>query len=900
MKLRLSQLAIAASLLALAGCGGGPSLGDKDASRDDLVPVPVDSSHTDVARPDEKLPVITAKDGAIYDVNNKPILMRGIGLQYAEGTAQQLDGVTAIAATGSNVVRLLINSNTTDVQLEKALVKSIEKGLVAIVTLSDPSLRCSEDITKMSDAVNNLWLKKWLTILAEDRFQSNIMINIADGWGPKGTYFGDYKAEYETYIKRFRKAGFKVPLVIDAPSCGQNFRGFMLQRGEAFQTLDPEKNVILSVQAEGDNWNTSDKIVYATSQMDETGVPYIISSVTGSGYGGKSALNHLELMQKAMGDHALQIDLPWIGTKATAAYSTQLAKPTNLKGGAVVSVNAYMDSDYLELVRVSDRSTPTGKTTIALYIKDNNGNRLKLTSVLAKDMRAKTWNAITAVAPGDSDQIDAANLMQGATTFDLANVTEVGVQVLANGKPETVKGKIKFDDIRINEGVPPVYVANFDSSDEEWFFGWGNGTVSSGGGALKLQPTGSAFTVQLAGWKGPSIYTIPFTKTLNGSFRMYVPAEYAGKTLGGRFYGQFGAGWEVWSEFPFPAASLIPGQWNDVKFKIAFNETVDPQHIGTTQAFGFELTGFSGTETAPILIDSMTISDPSAKKLKPVVATQYKYSFLDTEGFVAMEENLAQGYWLGASKMTVTAAGGELILTPNAATGTYSVAETRDIYNNNDINLSGPLTIKTKVFIPANYSGTDLSMHIYIQDGTWGGWFQTPDKTMSSFVPGQWNEVDFVINSFGDGFNTKLVPHSFGIQFNGIAGLNGGSIKLKDIEFIGTTYIDDSTPALLVDFAQQSDLAKVKFDFATDGFTESGLAASKSWGYKVKPFGWIASSWRGNKDLAAVLDLSISENVTDPKNISYVLTTRGDEILNSANGIRATSVLATFPPAKTN
>ena len=895
MKLKTNYLAIAASMFILVGCGGGPSLGDKDASRDDLVPVPVDPSQTDVARPDATLPVITTKDGVIYDVNKKPILLRGINLQYGQGTSEQLDGVTAISATGSNVVKLLINASTTDIQLEKALVKSVERGLVSIVTLSDSSLRCSEDITKMNDAVNNLWLKKWLTILAEDRFQASLMINIADGWGPKGTYFGDYKAEYETYIKRFRKAGFKVPLVIDAPNCGQNFRGFMLQRGEAFQTIDVEKNVILSVQAEGDNWNTSDKVVFATSQMDDTGIPYIVSSVTGSGVGGKSAVDHIDLMQKATGDHALQLELPWVSGTDGTAYTAKLAKATNLKGGAVVSVNAYIDSDYLELVKVSSGSAPTGKTTIALYIKDEAGNRLHLKSVTAKDLRAKTWNLIMEVAPGDTDQIDVSQLMNGATSFDLSKVTEVGIQILANGKPADVKGKIKFDDLKVFEGVPPVYIASFDTSNDEWIKAFGSVDVGQSNGSLSLKPTGSDFAIQLAGWNGPAISGIPFAKTLNATYRIYVPAEYQGKNLWGKIFGQFGSGW-TWTETAFDTSALIPGQWNDVKATIAFNTAISAADIGTAQAFGLQIGGFAGDEP-PMLVDSITISDPSAKKLKPIVATQYKYSFSDTEGFVKVEEDTVNGYWLGASKVSVTAANGELLVTPTAGTGSYTVTETRDIYNNNDINLSGPVTIKTKVFVPASYVGTDLTMHIYMQDGTWGGWFQTPEKTVESLVPGQWNEVDFAIDSFGSGFNTKLVPHSFGIQFSGIAGLNGGTIKLKDIEFIGTSYIDDSTPTLLIDFAAQTDVDKLVFDFATGSITESSLVNAKSWGYKVKPFGWLATSWRGNAEPA--LDLSVSENVTDPKIISLVLTQRGNEIINGENGIMATSILATFPPAKT-
>lgn len=892
MKSRLSYLAIAASVFALVGCGGGPTLGDKNKSRDDLVPVPVDASQTDVARPDASLPVITTKDGKIYDVNGKPILMRGINLQYGAGTTEQLDGVTAISATGSNVIRLLVNTSTTDVQLEKALVKSLEKGLISIVSLSDDTLRCKEDVDALRSAVVNVWLKKWLTILAEDRFQSSLIINIADGWGPVGSYYGDYTAEYSTYIHKFRTAGFKVPLMIDAPDCGQNYRAFNLQTGEALQTTDSEHNVILSVQADGSRWSSNDKIVSATAQLEDTGVPYIISSLKGSGVGSPAAVDHKAVMDFAMGNHALQFNFPWVGVDAGAGYTINLNKTSNLKGGAAVSVNVKFDADYLEIVGKGDKRFATGKTKIAIYIKDVNGNRLMLASKLVQELRSVIWNSISGSVPADADQVDAANLMNGATTFDLEQVTEAGVVVLANGKPESVTGKIKFDDLRVSEGIPPMYKAGFAETVEDWNVSSATSSVVNGSWAI--QPTGGDVTISL----GDSRNTIDFSKPLNATIRIFVPAEYQADINSAwiQMFAQFGAGWS-WNAFHIDSSSFKPGEWTDVKVTIPFGESVPASDIKTVQAFGIQFGGMTA-KSSPILIDSITIVDPSAKKMKAVVATQYKYTFPDTEGFVPMLEDLSSGNWLGAGKVTVTAANGELLLAPTSAgTDGYVVVETRDIYNISEINLSGPLTIKTKVFVPASYTGSTLTMHIYLQDGAWSGWFQTPDKTAESFVPGQWSDVNFVINSFPSGYKTGLLPHSFGIQFGGISDLVGSTIKIKDIEFVGTTYVDDSTPALLAEFTNQADLDLVKFDFGVGGFTQSSLINAKSWTYKVSPFGWLAHSWRGNAASAAALDLSLSEDVKDPKNVSFVLTPRGAEIILGANGIQETSVLATFPPA---
>jgi len=90
-----------------------------------------------------------------------------------------------------------------------------------------------------------------------------------------------------------------------------------------------------------------------------------------------------------------------------------------------------------------------------------------------------------------------------------------------------------------------------------------------------------------------------------------------------------------------------------------------------------------------------------------------------------------------------------------------------------------------------------------------------------------------------------------------------------------------------ITFAEQSDVDAWVFDYADGGFNESILEEAKIYDYGVVPFGWLSWSWKGNGEGSEYLDMSTSEN-------SVELTTRGEEIVNSANGIKATSVAAGF------
>jgi hypothetical protein len=114
-----------------------------------------------------------------------------------------------------------------------------------------------------------------------------------------------------------------------------------------------------------------------------------------------------------------------------------------------------------------------------------------------------------------------------------------------------------------------------------------------------------------------------------------------------------------------------------------------------------------------------------------------------------------------------------------------------------------------------------------------------------------------------------------------------GIIKIDDIEIYGDIQVDDSQPILHVDFSTQAQHDAFKFDFAGGGFSESAVATAKYPDWRVVPFGWTASSWKGHTGDAAVLDISKDEDLVN-------LTERGEQIVNGDYGIKDTSVPASF------
>lgn len=886
MKLKLCYLAILSSTLLLQACGGGGLAGGDGKDVDTIRPEAGVEDESARPRPPENAVVITTDEHFIYDAAKQPVFLRGINHLYAANPNVRINGIAAIKTAGSNVIRLQLDEATTDTQFEGAMAKIVEHGMVALVTLTaeGSKLTCTEDSAYLLKAVDDLWLKKLLPVLVQDRFQSHLMLNIANGWGVMDVFnqdslgYQEYIDTYKALIRKFRTAGFKFPLVIDAPSCGQDFNAFLNGRSRELMAADTAKNLVFGVHADGAKWNTTDKIVHAATQLYNEKVPFIVTEFTGSGVAGvdEAPIDHKDLIVKSAGDVALAFDLPWVSTSDNVAYVMTLENSLDLRGGAVLSTNVFLDKLYAEFeLNNSGQYVQRGKLSFALYLKDANGNGLLAGTTSALDLRSNQWSKLSYDLPKSAGDITSGHLMNGATSFDLTAVKQVGIQMLANGKAVALKAPIKFDELSILPGVPPLYVASFDASDEGWGKAFGSVDVAQANGALTLKPTGGDFAIQLPSWSGPSLSAIPFNKTLEVTYRIYLPQEYAGKNFWAKIFGQFGAGWEVWAETSFNASALVPGQWTEIKTLVPFNETVSAAHINTAQTFGLQIGGFSGSEVEPILVDSISISDPNARPTKTITALQYKASFIKgTEGFV-------NAGWDGGKAVTAMENGELLVTVPSGDGGAINKADVNSIA---EIDFKGGITVKMKVFVPADWAGDDFWLKFFIQDGNWSHFEYTPELTVDNFTPGEWKELEFKVTEFPDNFSRTLKPQMFGMQYGNVP---AGTIKLDDIEIYGDTQVDDSQPILTVDFSTQTQLDAFVFDFSGGGFSESAVATAKYADWRVIPFGWAASSWKGHSGDATVLDISLDEDLVN-------LTQRGEEIVNGPAGIIETSIPANF------
>jgi hypothetical protein len=902
MKHTLCYSAVLVGSLLLQGCGGSGLIGGPQ-DKNDLKPVAEEVKPYKL-RPSATAPTITTKDGEILDAAGAPVQLRGINMQFTKAaTVSSIAGIKAVKDAGSNTVHLYINENTSDADLEIALSKVVEQGMLAIITLTDgPLIKfIGQDKHQILEAaVKSLWLDKWLGVIAQDRFQPHIMINIADSWGEKGIYnpnndYSDYMKSYKLMISLFREAGLKVPLIIDAPF-GDDYYAFSNDRGQKLLAADDAQNLIVGVRASGKLWDTASKMSNAFSTLKDARLPYVVDSFGGSGVEGDD-LDHLTLMQKAVGDSALGLTLPWVSTSDSAAYVIPFAEPMALINGVNFIAKLYLPSSYVarEITATpgGDKLIPTGKLTFAIYVRDVSGNTLQVGSVAAKELNEYQWNSLSFTMPKTLADVKPADYLNGATTIDFTKIKEVGIQLLANGKAVAITGTVKLDDLEIYPGSPPPTLAvesTFNTGNSGWANPeWSPGKVTFADGYAKFTMKAGdwGLVMESPGWQSQEVLPkIDFKQTVFVDMKVFVPASYAGQTPSFTVNGNFGNDWEI---KPSTGAGIVGGgelkygEWNDYRAVLKWSSSFD---VSKPQNIDVRMSGVVSTE--PILVDTITITQQLGQKMKTVSASQYKATFSDSvEGFV----NAGWDY----GKATLKIEDGALLVTvAEMNKAPKDSKESKDAINKSNIgavaevDTKGNTTIKMKIFIPADWAGKDFSINAFMQN--WSGsvaHYQYAQFKVADLEPGAWKSIEIKPNDFPAGYNRGSLS-MLGFQFEGTP---AGTVKFDDIEIIGDTQVPDSLPLYTMNFDNQAEIDAVKFDFAGGALSESALVSAKGKDWKIAPFGWTASSWIGNTGANAVLDISKAEDLVD-------LTARGDEIVNfPLFGIKATSLPATFPPA---
>ena len=285
-----------------------------------------------------KTPVFNTKGQQLLDPSGKTFIARGVNLRFGDDPKARLQSIHAISMTGANLVRLQLRADTSAKQLQLAMDDIVKNGMAAMPYLWEVQgkITCTAEEAHIRELTETLWLGRWKTVLQDPKYQAHLLINIANEWG-KGAWdsssadgYVSWLNTYKDLIPKFREAGYRVPLVIDAPGCGQDYKAFGQDRAKALVEADPERNVVFSVHAYQAKWSNSGRIAAGLTGIRSIGLPVIIGEFGGVRQPGFFAIEHMSLLEQTAGSRPIGwIASSWIGSEGEAKHldmSTEAGK----------------------------------------------------------------------------------------------------------------------------------------------------------------------------------------------------------------------------------------------------------------------------------------------------------------------------------------------------------------------------------------------------------------------------------------------------------------------------------------------------------------------------------------------------------------------------------------------
>jgi mannan endo-1,4-beta-mannosidase len=240
----------------------------------------------------------------LVQTNGQNIVLRGINYDLIDDGNINLTNpasyqyyINEAAKTGANCIRLGWYTNGThwrDIQtpgtvngyvnnghLANIVSYCISKGMFVILNVHDTT--CSNDWTKMA-AVLNFWTNPIIVNMI-NQHQDKMIVNIANEFGNvrwtsvPATSLNTFKTNYINAITAIRNAGIKVPLMIDAPDCGQS-SSELVSIAQELKNNDSYNNLMFSAHAYWAGYaNTTAQIQAKFTEAYNAGICFFIGEV---------------------------------------------------------------------------------------------------------------------------------------------------------------------------------------------------------------------------------------------------------------------------------------------------------------------------------------------------------------------------------------------------------------------------------------------------------------------------------------------------------------------------------------------------------------------------------------------------------------------------------------------
>lgn len=167
------------------------------------------------------------------------VVLKGVNEETVWLGKTGLPAFPEIAKTKSNVIRMSWDKSGTAAQLDVAITNCVKNGMIPMPEFHDATGNWA-GLTSLVD--------RWVTpefVKVIQKHEKYLLVNIGNEVG-QTVSDADYKSGYNTAVQRMRRAGIRVPLVIDACGYGQNYQAIS-NNAQSIIAADSLKNLMFSV-----------------------------------------------------------------------------------------------------------------------------------------------------------------------------------------------------------------------------------------------------------------------------------------------------------------------------------------------------------------------------------------------------------------------------------------------------------------------------------------------------------------------------------------------------------------------------------------------------------------------------------------------------------------------------
>jgi len=187
-------------------------------------------------------PTMQVSGRFLYTAAGERVILRGFNEMFGFSSNPRGEGVIEeIAKTGANGLRIVTTVNSKPEDVDAAVASSIANGMVPMIECHSATGKWE----KLGDCVG-YWLRPDVLALIK-KHERWLLLNIANEAGETVTR-ADFVGGYTDAIGKLRKAGIRVPLVIDGTGWGQE-HDMLLDEADSFTAADPLRKILVSAHA---------------------------------------------------------------------------------------------------------------------------------------------------------------------------------------------------------------------------------------------------------------------------------------------------------------------------------------------------------------------------------------------------------------------------------------------------------------------------------------------------------------------------------------------------------------------------------------------------------------------------------------------------------------------------